>query len=141
MKHLQLFFNLLFIIGLFTAVVSGFFLWLNSRRLAKTLKENLPNYYTKRFENIKDQNKYKSLNQDLQNLISASENSQFNLKEEVKKIRQKYYLKEEFDEFLIMQIENYKRQILFWKKVGDLSVKITVIGAIISILFIITKGE
>jgi len=141
MVYLQLFFNFLFIIGLIAGTVSGFNLWLISRRFAKGLKINLPEHYSQSFLDLANPNKYKNLNLDIQSVITDSENDGdlSKLRTSINKIKTRYYLKDSFEEFLIGEIEKFKENISLWKKVGNFAIWASLIGALGSIIFIILK--
>lgn len=140
MIYIQLIFNFMLIIGLLLAVVSGVAMWLVSRQLAKMLKANLQEYYTESFLENKNIYKYRNLNKDLQQLINDSEKlSTDEFKQKVEEVRKKHRLKPSFDEFFIAVVEDYKKKILLWKKVGNIAVGLTVIGALGSIPFLVFK--
>ncbi len=139
MVYLQLFFNFLFIIGLIAGSISGFNLWRISRKFAKSLKSSLPEHYSQSFLDLANPNKYKNLNLDIQSVITDSENTSdlSSLRTSINKIKNKYYLKDSFEEFLIGEIEKFKENIMLWKKLGNFAVWASLIGAIGSIIFII----
>jgi len=52
-------------------------------------------------------------------------------------LKERFYLKEDFTEKVLAEIEVYRKKILFWQKLGIISVWLSVIGALVSLLFII----
>ena len=136
MAYLQLFFNFLFIAGLIAGTISGFNLWRISRKFAKRLKTYLPQHYSQSFLDLANPNKYKNLNLDIQSVITDSENTDdlSKLRSSINKIKTRYYLKDSFEEFLIGKIENFKENIMLWKKNGNFAIWSSFIGAVGSII-------
>jgi len=139
MAYLQLFFNFLFIAGLIAGSISGFNLWRISRKFARRLKTYLPQYYSQSFLDLANPNKYKNLNLDIQSVITDSENTDdlLKLRTSINKIKTRYYLKDNFEDFLIEEIERFKENIILWKKIGNFAIWSSLIGAIGSIIFLI----